>query len=817
MEPAMPPPHIQRAFPAFPAFFAFALCHAAAFLVAPDAPLIPPLVAICAGLTLALAAAPRLRALALPACVVLAAIFSAALRQRPAPIPSEPVPVRVHGTVSSVTPDEGFTLLHPAPLTPLDLPLPRELRVSAPPFDLPAVGTSIEVDAELRYPRVPLNPQTTPRSRPNPFADALTDPTPSLLPPSLRASAHLALRDALTFPSDVATALLRALLLGDRTELSPAARFAFQDTGTAHLLAISGMNLALVGLGLYALLMRLLMLPPLRTLAHSHRVSPIAASLALATVTAYALVIAPSDATDRALAALAVGLSAVILARRQDALHTLLLALAGAALIDPEAFLRAGFQLSFTATAAIILVLPLVTRWRTLVMGPPPDLFAPPPSRLVRLRRTLLLAAGALAMTDLATFLATVPLSLAWFGQLPVHGLWVNLVAIPMMGLLFPVALLWLVLALLVPSLADLLAPMLSDFAVAFHDLVTALGQAVGPSTTAAWPLSLGVLGSLAMLALVHGIAKAQRRSLRASALALGLTAASFTIHNIHPGDLELTVLDVGHGDALALRLPGGARMLVDAGGAILAEQNRRIGERIVVPSLLALGFDRLDLMVITHADLDHVGAAAIVAARIPVGTLWLGPCARGAPAIEALIATVIASGGTVRTLAAGPPLSYSGATLELLGPALDLERGLDEQGFALCRAKENDASLVLRVAYAGRRLLFTGDIETPAEAELLELQPDLRADVLKVPHHGSRTSSTDALLDAVRPRVALVSGLPGRAPMPPHDAVLARYAERGIPLLMTGRDGALRVSVTAEGELVARPLIGDSPPLRLP
>ncbi len=709
-------------------------------------------------------------------------------------------PLLIEGTVVEVKPEHGF-LLEDATVT-LDgqrHPITHPLRVSARPFDPPRLGASISLDGELIRPRVALNPTTTPPALPGVFALAHSDPRPGLDPPSWNATLSLALRQRLHFEdSPTATALFRALLLGDRSELGSEARYAYQDTGTAHLLAISGMNLALLGFGLFALLKRSLILFPLtRRYAQGRRITNIAAIAAVLIVALYGKIIAPSDATDRALIAFSIVLSGLLLMRRQSGLRTLTLCILAAATLDPEAVTRAGFQLSVAATCSLVLIVPSVRSLRAW--------FKDPDRPMRPITRTLGFGLCAFLLTNIVTSLVTLPIGLAWFGQLPLHGFWVNLIAIPMMSfIVFPAGVLWLVLVTLIPPLGDLTAPLLVLLGELFNDFILWSGGLVGASSTASWPLILALIASAAMLmALMTGLRRLGAFTLIATSL------AAVAVATPRPG-MEMVALDVGHGDALAIRLPEGQRILVDVGGHIRPNANRLLGERTVVPSLLALGFDKVDLLVITHADLDHVGAAATVLERIEVAELWLPPCSRGSPQVDAAVAKVLARGGRVRDVARGPPLTWGGAELEVLWPPAELEH---EAG---CSMKDNDASIVMRIAFAGRRVLLTGDIETPAETALLSLDhrrdlpelraPDLYADVLKSPHHGSKSSSSNAFLDSVAPTYAIVSGLPGRAPQPPHEVVLNRYAERKIQAFVTGELGAVRLNITPDGELALGP-----------
>jgi len=283
-------------------------------------------------------------------------------------------------------------------------------------------------------------------------------------------------------------------------------------------------------------------------------------------------------------------------------------------------------------------------------------------------------------------------------------------------------------------------------------------------------------------------------------ALALAVSSVLAALHERPAPGLTLTTLDVGHGDALALRLPDGTRVLIDTGGKKNGrshrDPNRQLAERVLVPALRAAGFSSIDLLVLTHADIDHLGAALALSERLPIRALWLSPCARSTALLSDIVSKLTAQGTAIYDAARTAPFAYGGTTFEILGPAPDVER---EDG---CSVSENDAALVLRVSYAGKRILLSADIEAVAEAELLtRYGQGLAVDVLKVPHHGSRTSSTEAFLDAVDPTIAIVSGVIGRRP-PPHAVILERYRARGIATFLTGAQGAVTTHISPDGLL---------------
>ena len=228
---------------------------------------------------------------------------------------------------------------------------------------------------------------------------------------------------------------------------------------------------------------------------------------------------------------------------------------------------------------------------------------------------------------------------------------------------------------------------------------------------------------------------------------------------------------------------PASKNLLVDAGGAFPGGD---LGRRAVVPALRALGIQRLDLVVASHADLDHRGGLPAVLAALPVGAVWIPAGTAEEPAFARLLEAARARAVPVFERGAGSPTAAIG----------DLRvTPLWPPGRSGVRSR-NDSSLVVRVEVGGRRVLLPGDVEAAAEAALVAGGAELRAEVLVLPHHGSRSSSSRAFLEAVAPELAVASApWQGRFGMP-HREVLERARAAGIPVWWTGRDGAVLVGL---------------------
>jgi competence protein ComEC len=438
---------------------------------------------------------------------------------------------------------------------------------------------------------------------------------------------------------------------------------------------------------------------------------------------------------------------------------------------DPAAPFAAGVQLSFAATAALV--------WsRAAEAAPVPverDFGASLRDGFISVLRA---SASASA--------ATAALVAVHFGLVSPAGWLSNALAVPLTaGVLLPLALTSGLLAGF-----DIEADPLLDLACA---LASALLAGCGwlapqvPALVSVEPAALGlVLSGMLALACVRTRLTTVRVCLAVLAIAAPALGSPPRIRPLPP---RAVFLDVGQGDAAVVQ-GHEAALLVDAGRAV---HTRRIdfdaGQRVVLPALAALGVRRLDLVVASHADLDHRGGLVAVLRALPVARVWLPPGGRVDPEFSALRDAAAANGSVVVERAAGEPaLRLGELCVEALWPP--------RRAPTLAR---NDASLVVRVSVGGRAVLFAGDLEGAGERGLVASGTPLAASVLKLAHHGSRSSSSRRFLQSVQPVFAVVSAPRGGRFGMPHAEVIERLAAAEIPWGWTGRDGALLVALGHE------------------
>ena len=555
-------------------------------------------------------------------------------------------------------------------------------------------------------------------------------------------------------------ALADALVLGRREALDPEVRERFARSGLVHLLAISGSHVALLGAALL-LLGGVLRLPRRR--------------VALGTIVLIALYLAVIGAPASAVRAgvmLSLALVGVLLQRPAATVVPITASAWVIVVLAPLALLDPGFQLSFAGVFGILAALRLqrAVRWPR------------------GLRRAPLRWSAESLVISVATFAMTAPLVAYHFGQLAPVSIVANFPAVPLTGL----AVLGVAAAALTEPLLGPPGRLLAEGAGAALDLLDAVaawaaavpGGHFGVPRPDGWKWAAALLA----LALAADAAARLRRPVRWG-VAAGAAGGVLLVWPLAAGGrgavLELYFLDVGQGDATAIRTPAGRWLLVDAGPR---SEHSDAGVRRVLPFLRAQGARRVEMLFLTHPDADHVGGAAAVLRGIAVGEVVEPGLAAGKPLYAEALAEVERQGARWSVGRAGRSVSLDGVAFDVLWP----------DSAAVATAEQaNEISLVLRLRYGAFELLLPGDVSSAVEDRLAErLGNHLRSEVLMAAHHGSATSTSAAWLDAVRPELVILSLGRRNRYGHPAPAVMARLHERGLRLARTDRDGTIRVRV---------------------
>ena len=599
------------------------------------------------------------------------------------------------------------------------------------------------------------------------------------------ARAHVRERIEATYHPE-ARALGRALVLGE-TDLDEEVSEAFRATGLSHVLAVSGTHLIVAVMGVATALRALLL--RIDRLAQRLDVERVAALAAIPLAWAYADFAGGSGSVLRAAAMLTGGLAARLVARKPCTARALAVALGFGVAEDPLAIADISFTLSTAATAGLL----LLSRPIAHLLGA-----REPTEETGLLRRGWSLFATAIS-TTLAATLACAPVTACLSSELPVAGVFANLFAAPLgETMALPFAMGHVALSPF-PTL-ELGAARVASGALRGVLWVARIARDVGlslpvPAPTA-WQLAAVGAGTTLVLSLGTRAGKLWGTLVIAGALValeLGFRAAARP-----EGELRVTVLDVGQGDSILVDLPDGSLMLIDGGG--FPGQAFDVGKRVLVPVLRARRRSHIDRVIVTHPHPDHFGGlGAAVESVSGVDELWDNGRVEEHPARELvqLMKAVETKGGRIvrPDELCGAPRDYGGAVVELLAPCPSLDPELST----------NDGSLVLRIRYKNRTVLLMGDAEEAAEERLLASGADLRADLLKVGHHGSRTSSTPELIEAVKPSIAVISCGARNRFGHPHGRALRTLEDADASIVRTDVGGAFVFSTDGDRVSVSR------------
>lgn len=582
---------------------------------------------------------------------------------------------------------------------------------------------------------------------------------------------YLSTRLSLAFPDEEVAGYMKSLLLGERDEVSPHLEEMYADLGIIHVLAISGLHVTVVTVFFLWLLQRIGI------------TRETALTLALLLLGAYVATVGAGDSALRAGIMGGLGIWLLLVKRAGNAREGLGFALIVMLAHSPYSLWHIGFQLSFVVTLGLIEYVPLFRQG--FIRFPP-------------------ILRDGLAVTCAAQ-LVSFPFLVYWFHQISPLSWPLNLIVVPLLSfVVLPLGYISLLLALVHPAWAALPSFVSSTLLEYVHEILKWLHLLPVPFRH--WPHPSPwwlVVTGLVLVGIVIAWKRGYHRT--RDRIVYGIALLALVVWARHPWtsqeEIRITFLDVGQGDSIVVELPGKKVYVIDSGGTFSVSRpdeswrSRRdpheTGKDIVLPFLRARGIERIDTFVITHGDWDHIGGAASVIGRMPVGTVLFNGWSLTSHE-QRLLSLLQKREISVRW--GEPGMTWSD------GPDIHWTWLWPSQEFVDSAATENQSSIVLLLEAFGKRVLFTGDLTGDREQELMQRYslPDI--DVLKVGHHGSKTSTEEPFLDVLRPEAAVISVGRGNWYGHPSPVVLERLEIRNIPIFRTDLHGAVTLVMTPDG-----------------
>lgn len=566
--------------------------------------------------------------------------------------------------------------------------------------------------------------------------------------------------------------LLNGMLIGYRDGLSDKVQEAFSNAGLTHIMAVSGANVAFLILPLDFLLKKLRLKKRTANLI-------IIAFLAL-----FVYITGFEPSVLRAVIMASVMLIAAILYREPDIYAAIALSCILLLVASPFMLFNVGFQLSYAATLSLVM-------------------FCKNVKSLLKWRFIPEWVKDALACT-LSAQIGVLPITVVYFNKVSLISVVPNLLAVPMLELITILGMLMAVFGQFSLVISRLIGYVNSIFlSLVLH--ITRLSSLVPFATIKVVTPSVIVIAAyyaIVLFLLWYRPLKGIRLNMKHTAIFLAITAFITVSFVIKPGCLEVFFLDVGQGDCAFIRTYSGRTVLIDGGGSTNPNLISKVGENVVVPFILDQGMTSLDIVVASHAHSDHIQGLYDVLENIDVKTLII-PSLRDESGFSSLIKLAEENGTEVLRCCDEDIIKLDGMTsFDVLSP---------ERGYEADEDSTNNTSLVLKLCYKDITVLFTGDIETEIEEKLVDGNDDLSSDVLKIAHHGSSTSSSEAFIEEVAPKAAIISV--GRNNFGhPSPITEARLKENGIASFRTDECGAVVIKSDGRKIKIKRTVEGGRP-----
>ena len=591
------------------------------------------------------------------------------------------------------------------------------------------------------------------------------------------------------------SSIFKALVLGEQGDIPEEIKEYFILTGTAHLLAISGDQFGIVALLSFSLFIWILKRSEFLLLSISVR--KWAAGLTIPCIVLYAFIAGREISVIRAAIMVITFLFSILLDRERNLLHTLALAAFLILIFSPPSLFDVSFQLSFLAVFSIIYLVPrILQEFKQEEIS-----LLPKSSWRKNIFKYIILS---LLVTGVA-ILGTAPFVAFHFNRFAPIGFFTNLLIIPWVGfLIVPLSLTASIFSFFSTPLATFLININGFITLILLRLLAFFSSIPYASFFMSTPTVFEiVLFYLLLLSVVHLRKRKRIRYLFAGlCIVFVLDLTYWDLKGLFQKNLMMTFIDVGHGDSILLEFPRGKRMLIDGGG--LYEDRFDIGKNVIAPFLWKKKIQKIDTLVLTHPDPDHFKGLKFIASQFSIGQFWDNGLKGESESYRQL--EEILSSKKIERLSlneASPFQMISGVEISFLNPPV--LNSIQRKGSM--HWDLNNSSLVMKLQFKNVSVLFTGDIRREAEERMLRKGYPLRAEILKVPHHGSSYSSSPLFLQRVKPSYAILSVGERNIGRLPHPEVIKRYRQLGSRILRTDKHGA--ITVITDGEKIeVRPFL---------
>ena len=579
--------------------------------------------------------------------------------------------------------------------------------------------------------------------------------------------------------------IFKALILGERQGIEPGIREMFNRTGLGHMLAVSGLHIGLIGWLSYYLFSW--------ALSRSYRIAvtfdirKLAAVFTCFPIVGYTLLAGMQVSSQRAMIMALAFLGSLVSNRERDIWSTLALAGILILLLDPNALLSISFQLSFTAVAGILWWMPPLLkklRSRAPEQGKKPDV----------LKKFSGYFLSIFAVSLAATFFL-LPVTCYYFHRISLVSLPANLTTVPILG--FWVIPMGLLSAIILPLSQQAATLFIQAGAWGLDLMMVIIRFWADVPMASIWMFTPNFFEILLFYGLLFCLYFSGRVPWSRIALALVIAlivgdVLYWTHRTVFNRTLEVTFLDVGKGNAALISFPGGKKMLIDGGG--FSGSDFDTGKMVVAPFLWHNKIGKVDYLVMSHPEADHMNGLRFIAKEFQPEEFWHNEDQVKTQSFKELMGII--HDKKIKEML--PPdlkegIRINGVLVEILHPMPEV---INDRPGKNGRNLNNN-SLVLRISYAGKSFLFPGDLEKEGEQEILSnSDKEIQSHVLLVPHHGSKTSSSKAFLEKVKPNICVVSAGKSPSRKSPHPVVHKRLLEMGCKVLSIAKTGAVTIRV---------------------